>query len=330
MVGGDKRTGGSGSWNLNLLSVSESILWRMSVEPRILVYEGRRFLRPETGPKVVGAKETGFGNLPRLAIASIGTAVFMIGSGVWFANKLRSGEIPWDSPWKWFALAIMLVPMFFFMGLVLLQAKKKPVEKPKLPPNPIYMKTSLYTNKAGTVSTGSLELQNGLIRVVGEKQTIEINRLEVESIKLVEGRVRLVIPKHHALPAMHIFLSPINEELGNMLVKREVLKELASRIESMPTSTLASTYPRIEFREFQRPPGTLAKCIVGGGTAGLGISALMMLLGRPSRQDPGSDALLLVIPPLCLATLVVVIAFGDVWVAKSNNKWLRKKGILRD
>jgi hypothetical protein len=302
----------------------------MADEPRILVYEGRRFLRSETGTKVEGAKEAGFGNLPRLAIASIGTAVFMIGSGVWFANKLRSGEIPWDSPWKWFALAIMLVPMFFFMGLVLLQAKKKPVEKPKLPPNPIYMKTSLYPNKAGTVSTGSLELQNGLIRVVGEKQTVEINRLEVESIKVVEGRVRLVIPKHHALPAMHIFLSPINEELGNTLVKREVLKNLVSRIESMPTSTLASTYPRIEFREFQRPPGTLTKCLGGGTVVGLGVAGTARIFGRPDIQPPGSEPFFWLAIAICFATLISVMAFGDVWVAKSNNKWLRKKGILRD
>jgi hypothetical protein len=115
-----------------------------------------------------------------------------------------------------------------------------------------------------------------------------------------------------------------------MLVKREVLKELVSRIESMPTSTQPSTYPRIEFREFQRPPGTLAKCIVGGGIAGLGLAALARFVGRPTIQPPESEPFFWLALSVCFATLVSVTAFGDVWVAKSNNKWLRKKGIVRD
>ncbi len=315
---------------VNLRGWLGRIIWRMSDEPRILVYEGRRFLRPETEPKMEGAKEAGFENFPRLAIASVGTTVFMIGSGVWFANKLRSGEIPWDGPMKWFVLMITLGPLFFFCGLVLIQGRKRPPQKPVLPPNPVLLLSSLAPNQGKTKIFGSLELKNGLIRVVGETQTVEINRLEVQNVKIVEGRVRLVIPKFHKLPVIHISLCPVNEELGNLAVKREGLKELVSRIAKMPTSTLPSTYPRIEFREFQRPPGTLAKCVVAGVISGLGLMSLAIAIGRPETADPTSTAMGFVLMPVCLATLFGTVAFGDVWVAKSNNKWLRKKGIIQD
>ena len=331
MVGGDKRTEGSGSWNLNLLSVSKRILWRMSIEPRILVYEGRRFLRPETGPKVVGAKETGFENLPRLIISCVLTVAFMIGGGVWYSNKLRSGEIAWDSPMKWLVLVFTVGPMFFFISVVMLGARKrKPSLKPQLPPNPVRLSWGFQADRGRSRMTGSLEIEHGLIRVRGETQLVEINRREVDQIKIVEGRVRLRVPKFHSLPAMHLFLNPINEEPGNLADHRKALKELVHKLETMPSSILPSTYPTIERREFERPPGTLTKCMLAGIVAGLALMATVTAIRPTGSTEMVDDLFGWIFVPASVAILVTTLAFADVWVAKSENNWLRKKGIVRD
>lgn len=303
----------------------------MADEPRILVYEGRRFLRPEIGPRIEGAKDAGFENLPRLALASIGTAVFMIGSGVWFANKLRSGEIPWDSPWKWFALVFTLGPMILFMGLAVVGARmNRPIEKPKFPPNPVRLSWGFQPSRGRTNMSGSLELEHGLIRIRNDEHLIEINRLEIDQIKIVEGRVRLRVPKFHALPTMYILLCPINREYGNLSVQRSALKELVRQVETMPTSALPSTYPTIERREFERPSGTFAKCIFAGILVGLCLMLLVRFLPRPDGFDRSGEVLGWVLMPICVSSLISVMAFSDVLTAKSENKWLRKKGIIRD
>ena len=302
----------------------------MADEPRILVYEGRRFLRHETGPKVVGAKETGFENLPRLIISCVLTAVFMIGGGIWFANKIQSGELPFDSPWKWLALVFTMGPLLFFMGLSVLAGKRKPAEKPDLPPNPVALVWGFHQSNGGMQRLGgSLELVNGLIRVSNEKHTVEINRLEVEEMKIVEGRLRLKIAKFHSLPAMYLYLRPANVETGTLAVKREELKALVKKLEGMPTSILPSTYPMIERREFQRPPGTLLKCVVWGLLSGSLLTGLVRLR-RVEMQPNVSEPWLWLVIPLMVTGIITMMTFMDGWVASSENKSLRKKGIVRD
>lgn len=303
----------------------------MADEPKILVYEGRRFLRPETGPKVIGAKETGFENLPRLLISCVLTAGFMIFGGLWFAEQLRSGAISSDSPMKWLALVFTLGPMILFMGLAVVGARmKRPIEKPKLPPNPVRLSWGFQPNRGRTSMSGSLELEHGLIRIRNEKHLIEINRLEIDQIKIVEGRVRLRVPKFHALPTMYILLCPISGEYGNLAVQRSALKELVRQVETMPKSALPSTYPTIERREFERPSGTFAKCIFAGILVGLCLMLFISLLPRPDGFDRSGEVLGWVLMPICVSTLISVMAFSDVWTARSENKWLRKKGIIRD
>ena len=301
----------------------------MADEPRILIYEGRRFLRPETGPKVVGAKETGFENLPRLIISCVLTAVFMIGGGVWFANKIQSGELPFDSPWKWLALVFTMGPLVLFLALSVLAGKRKPAEKPDLPLNPVDLAWGFQSNGGTQRLGGSLELVNGLIRVSNQKHTVEINRLEVDEIKIVERRIRLKIPKFHSLPTMYLYLRPANVETGTLAVKREELKALVAKLQGMPTSTLSSTYPMIERREFMRPPGTLLKCVVWGMLSGLVLTTLVRLR-RVEMRPGGSEPWMWIVIPLLVTGIIVMMTFMDGWVAASENKALRRKGIVTD
>jgi hypothetical protein len=330
---GQLRVTGYRFWDfgLNLCGCVERKILGMADEPRILVYEGRRFLRPETGPKVEGTKEAGFENLPRLIISSVLVATFMIIGGIWFAEQIRSGAIAWDSPWKWLALVFTIGPIFLVIGLTVLAARlRAPIEKPDLPQDPVRLLCGFQPNQIRTRMTGSLELELGMIRVRNETQVVEINRLEVDQFRIVEGRIRLRVPKFHSLPPMYLLLYPLGKKFKNLADQKSALKELVLRLETMPTSTLASTYPAIERREFERPPGTLQKCVVAGVLVGLILCAVALAIRRPEVSNQGGDFLGWILMPVGWTVVITMFAFGDVWLAKLDNTWLRKKGIVRD
>lgn len=57
---------------------------------------------------------------------------------------------------------------------------------------------------------------------------------------------------------------------------------------------------------------------------------LVRFLPRPDGFDRSGEVLGWVLMPICVSSLISVMAFSDVLTAKSENKWLRKKGIIRD
>lgn len=290
-----------------------------------MVYEGRRFLRPETGPKVEGAKEAGFENLPRMIIACVLTAAFMIGGGIWYSNKLRSGEIKWDSPMKWLVLVFTLGPLVAVIGSAALSLRRrKSSGEPELPPNTVRLSWGFEPNRPSSGMLARLEIENGLIRVHHEGQTVEINRSEIDQIKIVDGKVRLRVPSFHALPSMYLFLKPLSLDIGKSSARREAVDTLAAQIDNMLGSTLPSTCPAIEMTERERPRGTWAKCSL----AGLAIwGALEAFFKAGGRSDPPGASLF---AASILTIFIVILTFGDVWLAKSNNNSLRRKGIVRE
>ncbi len=308
-------------------------------EPRTFVYKGRTYLRPNPACIVAGLQESGIDNPGKLVAGVVCVAIYMAAIAFAIVKGFQSGYFLSHPTEQRLAVGIGVAGPAV-LGYVYAIWSSNGVKRERQQGNSKSSSIS-WTVGGETVgrTRGIVTLEEGMVSFDTENGKFWIQRREIESAKLIEGRVCMVVPKFHDLPRLRIrFTIPFDGAISSRSRQTELGQAMCKKIESLPESPKESLFPPIEYQEILRGPRAWLKGLLVGALFGAGFAAVSIFV-RTLNNDPDSQAwqwrnqtpLGLIVGSVLMCALMGVLAvYMDIFPRKMHNRNLRKKGILID